>query len=283
MKKRLLTMLLAATMVCTLLVGCGDSGASNNDTSNNYNDDYIPTPDDVQDAFDQVEQEQNKDKYSESEYTKVTIYPYKPKRENEIDYLVQDLKGNSINWVRDWEKITVDFYIPNELVGEVTYNENNTVVYVTITKKYEDKNDLLNGELMQYKLTLDIFRDGYSESGVESCAIKYLENEFNRLVYNKVDDYKIVKDFESNGTSGYAKFIYQDEVEFTPDPIEGYPAFYGKKYISLSEKCTARMNIHGYDVYETKVNEYHKFLSNPELLYEVLDAIKIELNDGTIQ
>ena len=281
MKKRFLKLLLALTMICTSLVGCGGNSSSDNQTSNENSGNYNrPTDDEISDAFEQVKEQENKDKYSDSEYTKVSIYPYKPKRENEIDHLVQDLSGEYINWVNCWDEITVDFYIPNELFGEVTYNEDRTNAKIIITKEFDNPDHLYNGEIMKYELSIDIYREGYSESGVESNAMDSITDFYNRNIYDKTDKMEIEDELVI--ANGSAKLIYSDvEDAYSNGSREQRQVFVAMKYIRLSPKCTARMELKVFDREETEVSEYYTLLREPEVLYEVLDAIEIELNTNT--
>ena len=97
--------------------------------------------DDINYAIEEAKADTRIEKYSDSEYEKITLNAFVP-REGVKDYPVQDLYGNEVDWLDEEVDTKVEFYIPTELVGDITYDENNTTAFVTINASTITQNSL---------------------------------------------------------------------------------------------------------------------------------------------
>lgn len=272
MKKTILLLL-------TVLMAVGISACGNTDTKQQANNHYEnfeqPSNDDINYAIEEAEAEERVEKYSDSEYEKITLKAFVPK-EGVKDFLVQDLYGNEVNWKRDEVDTKVDFYIPKELFGSVTYDSDNTKAFVTINASTINQGNFSNS-VDKYPLQLEICiaRDGYWENGSKSNKLEDDEEFYNSIVNNRFSDKSIVESMVCNGIRGTAKMIY----EYKDDKNQHFMV--AIKDTALSPKLTACFTLTAYDDFSSEdygqQYAYSITDTNHEILYEVLDSLQMEL------
>lgn len=272
MKKVILTFI-------TVFMAIGISACGDKDTKQqaekHYENFEQPSNDDINYAIEDAEAKERVKKYSDSEYEMITLNAFVPK-EGEKDFLVQDLDGNEVNWVRDEADTQVNFYIPKELFNDVTYDSENKTASVTINASTVNQGNF-SGSVDKYPLQLEISiaRDGYWENGEKSNKLENDEEFYNSIANNRFSEKTIVKSMVNNGIRGTTKMIY----EYKDDKNQNYMV--AIKDSALSSKLTVCFTLTAYNDYSSEdygqTYAYNITETNPEILYEVLDAIQVEL------
>lgn len=292
MKKTKIAMLSLAVIIAVGMSACGKRETSN-ETNNNY-ESYgnfeKPSQDDINYSIEEAKADTRIEKYSHSEYEKITLNAFVP-REGVKDYPVQDLYGNEVDWLDEEVDTKVEFYIPTELVGDITYDENNTTAFVTINAStsnqgnYSTNVDSNSIETYPLQLEIRIARDGYWQNGLKTNTLENDEEFYNSIANNRFSNKKIVESLVNSGTRGTTKMIYEYEDEYKQ------PTMIAIKDTALSPKMTACLELKAYndssipdDAFGEKTSEgfgqrnaYSITDINHEILYEVLDSIQVEL------
>lgn len=272
MKKTIL--LLLAGLMAVGISACGNTDTKQQ-ANNHYENFEQPSIDDINYAIEDAEAKERVEKYSDSEYEKITLNAFVPK-EGVKDFFVQDLDGNEVNWARDEVDTKVEFYIPTELVGSVTYDDNNTMAFVTINASTSNQGNFSNCiDVYPLQLEISIARDGYQENGTKYSTLEDDEEFYNSIANNRFSDKTIVEPMVNSGIRGTAKMIYKY--------VDGDNQHHmvAIRDTALSPKLTACFEISAYDDFES--NDYGQQYAysitetNPEILYEVLDSIQVEL------
>ena len=297
MKKTILLLLAA-------LMAVGISACGNTDTKQQANNHYEnfeqPSIDEIGNAINQAELDEKTEKYSNSEYEKVSVKAVSSDRlEHLTKFVKYDLTGSrEVNWNDELDTV-VDFYIPKELFKEVSYSEDGSEAYVTILASTDSIGNWSNtDDVFPMTLTLSVVCEGYFDNGSFSDredAIQDFEEKYAKLVDNKYvvqsefisDKWKkytvdILSELVSTGTRGTTKTIYSKTEEGTYYPYE-VSGWYREV---LSDKYTADMLLSVFDdesadpgsiehVAASEVNEY-----NPEIMYEIFNVIKIDYTEN---
>lgn len=292
--KKIVIILLTVIMV----VGMSACGKSNNEKKENNNGSISQnySQEELENAINQAELDEKTEKYSTSEYEKISVKAVSSDRlEHLKKYVKYDLTGSrEVNWNAELDTV-VDFYIPKEIFNEVSYSEDGSEAYVKILVSTEGFGNASNkADVFPMTLTLSVECEGYFDNGSytdKEDAIESFQEQYERLVNYKYTgssetvngewrEYtvEILSDLESNGSRGVIKTIYSkiEEGKYYPYEVCGW---YREV---LSDKYTADMflsalndeNTEAYNIEFEVANIVEEY--NPEIMYEIFNIIKID-------
>lgn len=297
MKKVVLTFL--TVFMAVGISACGNTDAKQQ-VDNHYENFEQPSVDEIENAIKQAELDEKTEKYSNSEYEKVSVKAVSSDRlEHLTKFVKYDLTGSrEVNW-NDERNTVVDFYIPKELFKEVSYSEDGSEAYVTILGSTEGLGNSSNiADVFPMTLKLSVVCEGFFDNGSFSDredAIQDFEEKYAKLVDDKYvvqsefisDKWKkytvdILSELVSTGTRGTIKTIYSKTEEGTYYPYE-VSGWYRE---ALSDKYTAEMLLSVIDDESAEPSSIERNIAstvaeyNPEVMYEIFNVIKIDYTEN---